>query len=532
MSTSDLTKISLGTNIVYDHLCENTKRFVVEQGGTRCVSGLTLVRTPKGDVPIRDIQVDDYVCTPKGDRRVVNRFQYKNRQVARLSFGDKSIICTYNHRLLYNSWFVEVSDLHSIYLRGDIIDFYGDELIRLTNFETIDDDGNALLSDVYDIEVEGEHCYILSETGIVSHNSGKTYNIMMWLIFDYCQKNTGKVITIARKTSPSIIGTVLRDFINILMEAELYSEKNHNKTRNEYRLNGNLIEFIAVDEPQKVRGRRRHVCFCNEANELSYEDFFQLNMRTEELFIIDFNPSDVFHWIYDELIPRKNSETGESEVAFFQTSYKDNPFLPESLIKEIEAMQYIDPDKWEVYGLGNRASLKDIVYTNWHRVDTIPKHAKHRGYGLDFGFSVDPTALVSVWEADGQYYIEEILYEVGLTATDTAKKLKELKVDGVIYADNANPASIEEIKRAGFRIIGEKKLHIKEGIDRLKGVTLNILSSSKNLLKEIQMYKWKIDRNGNNMGEPVGRNDHGLDALRYWGVGNIKRRNYGKYRIK
>ena len=138
--------------------------------------------------------------------------------------------------------------------------------------------------------------------------SGKTYNILLWIIFEYCTHNTDKIITICRKSFPSLRATVLRDFFEILRNNNMYSEVFHNKSNSEYHLFGNLLEFVALDQSQKIRGRKRNLLFCNEANEFYLEDWQQLIFRTQERIIIDFNPSDEYHWIYDKVIPRDDCE--------------------------------------------------------------------------------------------------------------------------------------------------------------------------------------------------------------------------------
>jgi phage terminase large subunit len=209
--------------------------------------------------------------------------------------------------------------------------------------------------------------------------SGKTYNILLWVIFSFCQRNHGKIVTICRKSFPALRGTVMRDFFQILKDFDLYFEENHSKTSNEYRLNGNIIEFISLDMPQKIRGRKRDLLFANEANELTFEDWRQLLFRTNEKVILDYNPSEEFHWIYDQVLTR-------SDVEFYQTTYKDNPFLGDVIKQEIERLKEIDENYWRVYGLGERGQSRSLVYT-FQTCKEIPKEAKIVSYGLDFGFS-------------------------------------------------------------------------------------------------------------------------------------------------
>ena len=161
--------------------------------------------------------------------------------------------------------------------------------------------------------------------------SGKTYNILLWIIFHYCGKHTGHTITIARKTFPAVRSSVMRDFFDILKQYDIYSEESHNKSNSEYILNGNLVEFVSLDQPQKIRGRKRDLAFLNEANELTFEDWQQIVFRTSGRIVIDYNPSDTFHWIYDRVIPRDDAD-------FYQTTYRDNPFLDTTIVAEIERL--------------------------------------------------------------------------------------------------------------------------------------------------------------------------------------------------
>ena len=185
--------------------------------------------------------------------------------------------------------------------------------------------------------------------------SGKTYNILLYIIFHYCLKNRGKTITICRKTFPSVRASVMRDFFDILKLHKSYFEDNHNKSNHEYKLNGNLIEFISLDQPQKVRGRKRHLLFINEANELDYEDWQQLVFRTEDKIILDFNPSDEYHWIYDKVIPRKDAD-------FNITTYLDNSFLSDTIKEEIERLKHTDEQYWQIYGLGIKGVSRSTIF--------------------------------------------------------------------------------------------------------------------------------------------------------------------------
>jgi phage terminase large subunit len=356
--------------------------------------------------------------------------------------------------------------------------------------------------------------------------SGKTYNIILWIIFSYCQKNEGKIITICRKTYPALRGTVMRDFLTILKDHEIYSEEDHSKTASEYKLNGNTIEFISLDMPQKIRGRKRDLLFANEANELNFEDWQQLLFRTNEKVIIDFNPSEEFHWIYDHVLPRK-------DVEFFQTTYKDNPFLGAEIKAEIERLKDIDENYWRVYGLGERGQAKSLVYT-FNTIKEIPKEAKLVSYGLDFGYSSDPTSLVRTYILGDDMYVDELLYRTGMTNQDIANEMKALGLDrsNEVFADSAEPKSIEEIYRMGWNVKPTIKGSINIGIDIIRRYKLHATESSFNLIKELRNYKYIEDKNGQMTNKPVDNFNHALDALRYSVVNKISQSHLGRYSFR
>lgn len=336
--------------------------------------------------------------------------------------------------------------------------------------------------------------------------SGKTYNILIWFIVKLLQES-GSTLTIVRQSLPSIKGSVLRDFVDILSKLGIYSEDNHNKTEQIYQLNGNTIEFVSADQPQKIRGRARTYLFCNEANELSYEAWMQLIMRTENKIIIDYNPSDLSSWIYDDVIPRDDAD-------FYITTFRDNPFLPKELVEELERLKDADPNYWQIYGLGERGLSQDLIYTHYKTTEEMPEEGE-TVYGLDFGFNV-PSALVKVTFNEKKAYAKEILYETKLTTADLIERLADLGIDRYdeIYCDAAEPKTIEELARHGFNAKPANK-DVTEGIRTVKGTPLFIHQDSVNLLKELKNYRWKTDRNGNKLDAPVKFNDHITDALRY-----------------
>jgi phage terminase large subunit len=337
--------------------------------------------------------------------------------------------------------------------------------------------------------------------------SSKTYSIAQLFIVLGLQ-NQGKMFSIVRKSMPTLRATAMRDFMNLLLEYGLYSEDNHNKTQAIYNLNGNQFEFFGLDEPQKVRSRRRDYLWLNEGNEMTLESFRQLNMRTSERVYIDFNPSDEFHWIYDEVLIRPDAE-------MIKSTYRDNPFLPELVVKEIERYKEVDSNYWNIYGLGERGVSSVRIFTNFEMIEQFPD--SDYMYGLDFGFN-HPTALVKVAILDDEIYAEELIYESGLTNSDLIKKMEELKVSKSKYlvADSEDTARIEEIRRAGFNVKPAKKGSgsVGAGIDLIKRRKVYLTGNSPNLLKESRVYSWKT-KGEEILDEPVKTNDDGMDALRY-----------------
>ena len=356
--------------------------------------------------------------------------------------------------------------------------------------------------------------------------SGKTYNILLWIIFDYCAKNNNKVVTITRKAFPSLRATVLRDFIAILQSYKCYSERFHNKSNSEYYLFGNLVEFISLDQPQKIRGRKRDLLFINEGNELYFEDWQQLIFRTQEKIILDFNPSDEYHWIYDKVLTRDDCD-------FFQTTYLDNPFVDETIKKEIELLKDTDEQYWQIYGLGERAISKSTVF-KYNEVNEIPLGAKLIAYGMDFGYSNDPSTLVSVYTMEHNLYIKEHLYRTQMTTNDINTFLRDENLSSnPIYADSAEPRLIAELRRMGHNIFPsvKGKDSINAGIDLLKRYKINILKDSENAISEFRNYKWKEDKSGRLTNVPHDKFNHIIDPCRYATYSILSRPNFGKYTI-
>jgi phage terminase large subunit len=352
--------------------------------------------------------------------------------------------------------------------------------------------------------------------------SGKTFSALQWIIRT-ATTYKGLTYSIVRKTLPALKTSAMRDFFEILKEVGLYEEKYHNKSENTYTLNGNLIEFFSTDDAQKIRGRKRNVLFCNEGNELELEDWRQLVLRTTGKIIIDYNPSDFEHWIYDQVIPRE-------DAGLLITTYKDNPHLPDSLKREIENLASADPEYWKIFGLGQRGQLVGLVFNNWSEGVVIPEGAKFIGFGLDWGFTNDPSAVVGVWKRDDTLYVKEHLYERGLTNQDISSRLKDFATNrDEFFADSAEPKSIEEVYRMGWNIkpTQKGKDSILNSIDILRRFKIVLIGS--NLTREFKTYKWKQDKAGKLINEPIDFNNHLIDSLRYLALMKLNENRKGKY---
>ena len=322
-------------------------------------------------------------------------------------------------------------------------------------------------------------------------------------------RTPGLSVSIVSESVPHLKRGAIRDFLEIMLNHELYDVKKHNKTDNVYSFdNGSYIEFFSADNDKKLRGAGRDILFINEANLLTFEAFTQLNMRTEQTVFLDYNPSDEFHWIYDKIIP-------QSDCKFIKSTYLNNiKFLPKQQIAEIEKLKTIDDNFWRIYGLGERGVAQEVIYTHYQIVDSFPDSFDEIIYGLDFGFN-NPSGLLFVGIRDQEYYWRQLIYQSGLTNSDLIAAVKD-KIDckNLIYGDCAEPARIEEFKRAGFWIQGADK-SVKDGIDYVKSIPLKIHRDSVDLIKELRGYKYKIKNDIVSDSEPVKINDHLVDAGRY-----------------
>ena len=349
--------------------------------------------------------------------------------------------------------------------------------------------------------ISGDKRFIINEGG---SRSSKTYSLCQLMII-YCLQNNNKVVSVIRKTFPALRATVLRDFIEILKDIGLYKQEAHNKSEHIYTFaNGSMIEFFSVDNEQKIRGRKRDIAWLNEANELYFDDYTQINMRTEDKLIFDYNPSDSASWLY---------ELPKDESTLIKSTYRDNPFLPDSIKVQIEDLKRTDEALYQIYALGEKAVSKSNIYSNWSFVTHRPARFVKYVYGIDFGYN-HPTALIRVYYCDNDIYIEPVIYESYLTTTMLIEKLGTLGIEQTvtILADYSRPEIIQEMNIAGYDVQNANKV-VKKGIDNLKTFGV-ICQDDKAIRREYENYKWK--KIGDQiLDEPVKLFDDAMDAIRY-----------------
>ncbi len=338
-------------------------------------------------------------------------------------------------------------------------------------------------------------------------SAGKTIAILLILI-DRAQVEEGKVFSVVSETIPHLKKGAIRDFLSIMEGHQYYDDMAWNRTDFIYTFEtGTKIEFFSADSPDKVRGPRRSVLFINEANNISYETYTQLAIRTSEEIYVDYNPVAEF-WVHDEVIPNTQHD-------FIILTYKDNDALPQSVVDELESRRN-KPEWWKVYGEGQIGGQEGRVYTDWTPVDEIPKGARLERYGVDFGYTNDPTAIIAVYYYDGGYILDEVLYQKGLSNKQIADTLLNLD-KALVIADAAEPKSIDEIRSYGVNIQPAIKGQgsINQGIQLVQDQIVSVTKRSTNLIKESRNYLWEKDKDEKLTGNPIGIWNHAMDAVRY-----------------
>lgn len=340
-------------------------------------------------------------------------------------------------------------------------------------------------------------------------SASKTISILIWLI-GYAQSNKNELISVVSETFPHLKRGAMRDFLNILKEQNIFKSDRWNKTDCIYTFEtGSRIEFFSADQPGKVRGPRRDILFINEANNISYDIYTQLEVRTKKIIWLDWNPINEFWW-YTDVVPNQ-------DVDFLVLTYKDNEALDQSIVQAIEARKN-NKQWWKVYGLGELGDVEGKVYKDWLLIDEIPHEARLEVRGLDFGYSNDPTAIVAVYYYNGGYILDEELFQKRLSNRQIADIIKNLEnPQTLVKADSAEPKSIDEIRGYGLNMVATVKGQdsVNQGIQFVQQQRISVTKRSTNLIKEYRNYMWETDKEGNIINKPIGIFNHGLDAVRY-----------------
>jgi len=353
--------------------------------------------------------------------------------------------------------------------------------------------------------------------------SGKSWSLMQYCLYLMTTQKKALTISIVRKTLPALKRSILRDFLHISKQLGIYWAGVHNKSDNTFEYNGHTLEMFSTDDAQKIRGSSRDILWINEGNELFFEDYQQLAMRTRGEILIDFNPSDPVHYLYDL------ADSKESDL--FLSTYKDNKFLPKELIDEIERIKDRDPDYWRVYGEGLRAIFSEKqIFKNWNYIPLkdFPQ-LDDEVLGCDFGFSQDNLAIVKVGRYNNNIYIQELIYKKGMTNRDIAEFIKAQKLDDMLmYCDSAEPKSIEELRQMSIWAKGAIKGQgsINAGISLLKEFDIYVSEDSINIQKEQLSYVYDELKDGTIINKPkANQADHLLDSIRYCVYSRWRNRN-------
>ena len=360
--------------------------------------------------------------------------------------------------------------------------------------------------------------------------AGKTFGILP-VIIDKAIKQPNLEVSVVAESIPHLRRGALRDFEKIMKWTNRFVDDRFNKTLLKYEFsNGSFIEFFSADDSSKLRGARRDILYINECNNVTFESYNELAIRTRKEIFLDFNPSNEF-WVHTEL-------KDESDSDFLILTYLDNEALDQSIVDQIEknrekaATSNYWANWWKVYGEGQLGMLEGVVFNNWQLIDKIPTEARLLGIGLDFGYTNDPSAIIEVYNYNGKRIVNEVAYQTGMLNSDIARLLPK-KV--IVYADSSEPKSIDEIRKHGITIKGvtKGKDSINYGIDVMQQQDYLVTSNSTNLIKELRSYIWDTDKSGKRLNKPIDHHNHAIDALRYHEMETVGiNSNYGKYNVR
>ena len=362
-------------------------------------------------------------------------------------------------------------------------------------------------------------------------SAGKTICILLILI-DYAIRNEGREISVVSESVPHLKRGAFKDFCQLLKGIGRYKDTQLNKSALKYTFtNGSYIEFFSTDNPDKLRGARRTDLYINECNNVPFDSYNQLAVRTSGNVWLDYNPSSLF-WVDKEII-------GQEDADYVTLTYKDNEVLDQAIVNEIEKAKEKGKTStywanwWRVYGLGEIGSLEGVCIPDWKEIDNIPQEARLLAYGMDFGYSVDPTTLIALYKWNNAYIYDEVLYKKGMLNRDISRFLSQADIKENITADSAEPKSIAELQGYGHNIHGVTKGRdsVVYGINLMNQNEIYITSRSKNLKRELGGYVWAKDKEGNTLQKPTGLHPDCIDAARYVLTDQLENPNKGQYFI-
>lgn len=352
-----------------------------------------------------------------------------------------------------------------------------------------------------------------------SSRSSKSYNTIIYLLI-YLLQNPNTRLSIVRGTIPALKKSIFVDLKEILIRLGIYDVRSLNKSELTYHLpNGSWIELFSTDDEQKIRGSKRDVLFINEANEIDYIAYTQLMMRTTRFAILDYNPSySDEHWLC--------GVNKDSKTYHFISTYKDNPFLEQTVIDEIESLKGKNKSLWEIYGLGQQSMVEGLIFPNITLIDEFPESAKKQAIAMDFGFSNDPTAIIKCGVIDNNLYIDELCYKTQMRSSDIIEELRPYKGMKII-SESADPRLVHEISLAGFWIIPVKKGpgSVEAGIMFMQGLNIHVTKNSLNAIKEFRNYAYAKNKDGKQLGMPVDAFNHIQDSCRYFCMSELMGKN-------
>jgi phage terminase large subunit len=361
-------------------------------------------------------------------------------------------------------------------------------------------------------------------------SAGKTFGILPLLI-DKAIREPLLEISVVSESIPHLRRGALKDFLKIMMSLNRYKDDQFNKSTLKYTFqNGSYIEFFSADQPDKLRGARRTILYVNECNNIEFDAYYQMAIRTSGDIWLDYNPASTF-WVDKEILT-------QPDVDFITLTYLDNEALSDSIIKEIESAKIKAltstywANWWQVYGLGQTGSLEGVCITDWNEID-LPSDARILCAGMDFGYTNDPTSLVLMYKYNDAYIFDEIIYKKGLLNSEISNLLKANNITDIIYADSAEPKSIAELNSYGHNVLPVSKGRdsITYGISLINQNKIYVTSRSKNLINELRNYIWLTDKSGVKMNKPIDAYNHAVDAMRYAIMSQLENPNKGSYYI-